>query len=70
MTSNPDMISVRSASGTNFDRMFLTMLISQHSGAIEMAKTEKEDGKSPDAVAPARTNRDCPDRRHEHMVKP
>ena len=41
-------------SGTEFDRMFLTMMIEHHQGAVEMAETEIADGSNPDAVALAR----------------
>ena len=34
--------------------MFLTMMIEHHEGAIEMAKTEEEDGAFKDAVELAR----------------
>ena len=34
--------------------MFLTMMITHHQGAIEMAKTEQKDGTSADATALAK----------------
>ncbi len=37
-------------SGTEFDRMFLTMMIAHHEGAVRMAQTEVDTGQSPDAV--------------------
>lgn len=49
--SEEDMSALEAASGTEFDRMFLEMLIEHHRGAIEMAQTEVDDGQNPDAVA-------------------
>ncbi|MEP7090010.1 MAG: DUF305 domain-containing protein [Nocardioidaceae bacterium] len=54
MMSDADMRKLDAATGPTFDRMFLTMMTSHHSGAIEMAKTEQKDGKNPDAVALAK----------------
>jgi uncharacterized protein (DUF305 family) len=51
MMSAEEMAEFESASGPAFDRMFLTMMIEHHEGAIDMAKTEQEDGEFPDAVA-------------------
>ena len=54
MMGDDDMKSLDSANGAAFDRMFLTMMIRHHEGAIEMAKTEQADGKNADAVALAK----------------
>jgi uncharacterized protein (DUF305 family) len=54
MMSDADMKKLEAATGPAFDQMFLTMMISHHTGAIEMAKTEQKDGKNPDAVALAK----------------
>ena len=54
MMSDADMSSLEKASGEEFDRMFLEMMIEHHKGAIEMAEAEVEDGEFPDAVAMAR----------------
>jgi len=51
MMSEEDMTALGSASGAEFDQMFLTMMIEHHEGAIEMAKTEQADGESADAKA-------------------
>jgi uncharacterized protein (DUF305 family) len=51
MMSDDDMESLGSATGAEFDQMFLEMMIEHHTGAIEMAKTEQEDGENPDAIA-------------------
>ena len=44
------MKELTSASGAEFDRMFLTMMIAHHEGAIEMARSEQEDGENQEAV--------------------
>ncbi len=51
MMDKDDMILLYSATGAGFDRIFLTMMIEHHEGAIEMAKTEQADGEYQDAVA-------------------
>ncbi|MDX3693751.1 DUF305 domain-containing protein [Streptomyces europaeiscabiei] len=45
MMSSEDMNKLEKASGAEFDEMFLEMMVEHHEGAIEMAKTEKADGK-------------------------
>lgn len=45
MMSAADMTRLGEASGTDFDRMFLEMMILHHEGAIEMAEQELADGK-------------------------
>lgn len=54
MMSQADMQRLMAAKGSDFDRMFLTMMIAHHQGAIQMARTEQEAGTNPDAVALAR----------------
>lgn len=51
MMSNGDMKSLMGAKGAAFDKMFLTMMIAHHKGAIEMAQTEQKDGENADAKA-------------------
>lgn len=51
MMSEEEMAQLGAASGREFDRMFLTMMVEHHEGAIEMAQTEQADGKNPDATA-------------------
>ena len=48
--SEEDMVALEGASGAEFDRMFLEMMIEHHQGAVEMAETEVEDGAYPDAI--------------------
>ncbi|UIX32283.1 DUF305 domain-containing protein [Streptomyces sp. GQFP] len=45
MMSSEDMDKLEKASSAEFDRMFLDMMVQHHEGAIEMAETEKADGK-------------------------
>ena len=54
MMGESEMTDLDKAMGTGFDRMFLTMMIEHHTGAIEMAKTEQADGQNPDAVVLAK----------------
>ena len=51
MMSAEDMEALMSASDAEFQDMWLEMMMKHHEGAIEMAKTEKADGKFPDAIA-------------------
>ena len=46
MMSAGDMSKLRDAAGPSFDKMFLTMMIAHHRGAISMAKTEQSAGKN------------------------
>jgi uncharacterized protein (DUF305 family) len=54
MMSDADMNSLDSAHGSGFDRMWVTMMIKHHTGAIAMAKTEQSKGQNGDAVALAK----------------
>ncbi|MDQ3307313.1 MAG: DUF305 domain-containing protein [Actinomycetota bacterium] len=49
MMSEADMQSLANSSGAAFDRMWLTMMIEHHEGAISMAETELSDGESAEA---------------------
>jgi uncharacterized protein (DUF305 family) len=51
MMSDTDMESLGAATGAEFDQMFLEMMVEHHTGAIEMATTEQQDGENPDAIA-------------------
>jgi uncharacterized protein (DUF305 family) len=46
MMSDHDMTMLADAHGTSFDRMWLSMMISHHQGAIAMAKTELAKGQN------------------------
>jgi uncharacterized protein (DUF305 family) len=45
MMSDADMGKLEKASGADFDTMFLNMMVEHHEGAVDMARTEKADGK-------------------------
>jgi uncharacterized protein (DUF305 family) len=51
MMTEDEMADLEAASGAEFDQMFLTMMIEHHEGAIEMARTEQEEGRYPPAVS-------------------
>ncbi|MFI6128511.1 DUF305 domain-containing protein [Micromonospora sp. NPDC051141] len=51
MMSDVDMARLAAASGRDFDRRFLTMMIAHHEGAITMARTEAAQGADSDAKA-------------------
>ena len=53
MMSEEDMAALEGASGTEAERLFLEQMIAHHTGAIEMAQTEVEDGENLDALAMA-----------------
>lgn len=55
MMTQQDMDALMSASGAEFDRHWLTMMIAHHTGAIDMADTEISDGSNPDAQQMARS---------------
>ena len=44
MMSDADMASLDKASGAAFDRMWVTMMITHHQGAVDMSKTELAGG--------------------------
>lgn len=54
MMSEQDMDALSAATGAEFDRQWLTMMIEHHEGAVAMAESEIADGTNPDAVAMAR----------------
>ena len=51
MMTTEEMDQLEASTGTEFDQMFLTMMIAHHEGAIDMAATEQTDGENADAVA-------------------
>jgi uncharacterized protein (DUF305 family) len=55
MMSDADMTKLMNAKGADFDKQFLTMMISHHEGAITMAQTETAGGANPDAKSLAQT---------------
>ncbi|MBA2445535.1 MAG: DUF305 domain-containing protein [Nocardioidaceae bacterium] len=55
MMTAEDMQSLDDASGPEFDQLWLEMMTEHHEGAVEMAKTEVQDGENTDAKALAQT---------------
>lgn len=51
MMDEDQMNDLMAASGSDWDRMFLEMMIEHHEGAVEMAQVEVEQGENPDAVS-------------------
>jgi uncharacterized protein (DUF305 family) len=51
MMSAGDMKTLQASKGAEFDRMFLTMMITHHEGAIAMARSELASGKNAEAKA-------------------
>jgi len=54
MMTDKDMKALMASSGAEFDQMFLEMMIRHHEGAVEMAKTEQQQGQNADAKALAK----------------
>ena len=50
MMSDQDLAELEKVNGAAFDRMFLTMMIKHHEGAIIMAKNERRDGEDSAAI--------------------
>lgn len=53
MMSPEDLQSLEHAEGSEFQQMWLEMMIEHHEGAIEMADEEKQNGEHPKAIAMA-----------------
>lgn len=51
MMSEDEMAALADASDEEFQDLWLQMMVEHHTGAIEMAKAEKEKGEFPDAIA-------------------
>ena len=51
MISQDDLDRLDQARAGAFEQMWLTMMIEHHEGAIDMSRTEVDEGQSPDAVA-------------------
>ena len=47
MMTDQEMQDLSKATGKDFDRMFLQMMIKHHQGAVEMARTEQAQGQDP-----------------------
>jgi uncharacterized protein (DUF305 family) len=55
MMSASEMANLGKARGATFDRMWVTMMITHHQGAVSMATTELGAGSNPDAKSLARS---------------
>ncbi len=51
MMSDADMAKLKAATGKDFDKQFVQMMIDHHKGAIQMARDEQANGSNPDAKA-------------------
>lgn len=51
MMSGDQMADLEQAESTEFDRLFLELMIAHHEGAIEMARTEQDEGSNAEAKA-------------------
>lgn len=58
MMSEQDMQTLTNATGADFDRQFLTLMIAHHTAAVEMAQTELSSGSNTEALAMAESIRD------------
>ena len=54
MMTDDQMAQLEQATGADFDKMWLQMMIQHHQGAVTMAKTELEQGSSAEAKALAK----------------
>lgn len=54
MMSKADMERLESSTGTEFDRLWLELMIQHHEGAVKMSNSEVGGGKNPDAITLAR----------------
>nr|WP_238985877.1 DUF305 domain-containing protein [Kineococcus radiotolerans] len=50
MMTEEQMTQLQNATGVDFDRMFLQMMIEHHTGAVQMAETEQQQGSNPQAL--------------------
>ncbi len=55
--SQEDMDALGTASGAEFDQLFLEQMIEHHTGAVEMAETELDEGEFADALEMAESIR-------------
>ena len=51
MMSAEEMDELQDASDAEFQDLWLEMMVEHHEGAVEMARTEQEDGEFADAIA-------------------
>ena len=51
MMTEGDMDLLADSTGADFDRLWLTMMVEHHEGAVDMARTVLDDGSDPDVAA-------------------
>lgn len=68
MMSGEEMRQLEQATGSEFDVMWLQMMIQHHQGAIELAKTELKEGSDADAKALAQRIIEAQDAEIREMV--
>lgn len=69
MMDSQQMQQLQQATGAEFDRTFLQMMISHHQGAIAMARTELADGQNPQATQHAQQIIDAQQSEIQNMQK-
>ena len=69
MAGDTELKALAAAKGAEFDRMFLTMMIEHHRGALQMAKAERADGKDPAALTLAEQMETAQQREIKSMKK-
>ena len=67
MMSPEDMAALESAEGAEFDEMFLQMMVEHHEGAVDMARTELDEGETPTALELAQAIVDTQESEIERM---
>ncbi|MFV0534121.1 MAG: DUF305 domain-containing protein [Cumulibacter sp.] len=67
MMTDEQMSALDTATGGDFETMWIEMMIAHHEGAIAMAQLEVEDGINPDAVAMAQQIIDTQQSEIDHM---
>lgn len=55
MMSDADMVALAKATGSAFDKLWLTQMITHHQGAIAMSRTELTNGQNPEATSLAQS---------------
>lgn len=55
MMGAEEMAALEAATGPEFENMWVSAMIAHHEGAIEMAQTQQDDGKFPEAIELAAT---------------
>ena len=48
--SEEELLALTAATGADFDRLFLQLVLAQHGSLVELARTERSEGRSLDAV--------------------